>query len=344
MNYFDYQTYQEIFTQTDAWIEAIERANSTPLPNLSEYSYALFTGCGSTYYLATALAVYFQSLTGLPAKAAPASELFLNSSTVITKRGLSTSKKTLLFAFSRSGTTTETIKAVERLKDIGNVDCIVISNYNKLLSTLANVNITIEAGQEKSVAQTRSFSSMYLAGVLSCARLAERNDLVAAVEKLPEVGNRLLLDYDRLARSFGENLALESFFFLGSGLLYGLACEISLKYKEMTLSSSEPFHFLEFRHGPMSMVNEKVGIVGLLSESNIHHESAVLSQMQELGGRVFSLGESGADVVFRSSLPEPVRGILYLPVLQLAAVYRAVKKGLNPDRPKNLSAVVKLEL
>jgi glutamine---fructose-6-phosphate transaminase (isomerizing) len=63
-----------------------------------------------------------------------------------------------------------------------------------------------------------------------------------------------------------------------------------------------------------------------------------------LGATVASLGESDADVEFRSEVPESVRGVLYLPVLQLMAFYRSAAKGLNPDRPNNLTAVVKLDL
>ena len=66
-----------------------------------------------------------------------------------------------------------------------------------------------------------------------------------------------------LAQSIGADLDLDRFYFLGSGPRYGLACELSLKMKEMSLTHSEPFHFMEFRHGPMSMVTESTVIVGL---------------------------------------------------------------------------------
>ena len=46
----------------------------------------------------------------------------------------------------------------------------------------------------------------------------------------------------------------------------------------------------------------------------------------------------------RAIVPESVRGVLYLPVLQLMAFYRSLAKGLNPDRPKNLTAVVQLKM
>ena len=114
--------------------------------------------------------------------------------------------------------------------------------------------------------------------------------------------------------------------------------------KEMTLTHSEPFHFMEFRHGPMSMVTDTTAILGLRSAVNASHEQTVLDDMQKLGGNIFSLAESDADVNFSSGLPEEIRNVLYLPPLQLMAFYRSVAKGLNPDNPQNLTAVVELDL
>jgi glucosamine--fructose-6-phosphate aminotransferase (isomerizing) len=114
--------------------------------------------------------------------------------------------------------------------------------------------------------------------------------------------------------------------------------------KEMTLTYSEPFHFMEFRHGPMSLVTETSMIIGMLSDNNRRHEQAVLDDMARLGGGVLSLGDIDTNVAFNSSLPEPIANVLYLPVLQLMAYYRSIAKGLNPDQPHNLTAVVKLNL
>jgi glutamine---fructose-6-phosphate transaminase (isomerizing) len=261
----------------------------------------------------------------------------LNSQTVLTNQ------KTLLVAISRSGTTTETVKAVEKFKNEKRGDVVVITNYDEALSRSADVNIVIDKGQEESVAQTRSFASMYVAVTMLCAKMAGRDDLVGAMKNLPVIGNLVISKYEAFAKVLGENLAFDRFYFLGSGIRYGLACEVNLKMKEMTLTHSEPFHFLEFRHGPMSMVNQNTVVVGMLSDVNRVHEAKVLEEMKELGGTVASLGEKEADVQFESGIPENVRSVLYLPVLQLMAFYRSLAKGLNPDRPTNLTAVVKLD-
>ena len=338
MNPENYHTYNEITSQTEAWAQALDVVHASHLPKAADYDMVLFTGCGSTYYLSLAAAALYQELTGRAARAVPAGELLLNSQTVV-RDNISH----LLVASSRSGTTTETVKAVEKFKNEKRGDVVVITNYAEVLSRSADVNIVIDKGQEESVAQTRSFASMYVAVTAFCAQMAGRGDLVEALKPLPVIGKLVMSKYEAYAKSLGENLNFDRFYFLGSGLRYGLACEVNLKMKEMTLTHSEPFHFLEFRHGPMSMVNAQAVVVGMLSDSNRMHEMKVLSEMKMLGGTVAGLGESEADVCFESGIPESIRSVLYLPVLQLMAFYRSLAKGLNPDRPTNLTAVVKLD-
>jgi glucosamine--fructose-6-phosphate aminotransferase (isomerizing) len=343
-------TYNEITTQTEAWDQAIEKTLAVSLPRSKDYDQVIFTGCGSTYYLSLAAASLYQELNGCFARAVSGGELLLNSQTVLPVKNDTQQNKTLLVAVSRSGTTTETVRAVEKFKNENRGDVVVISNYEEALSKLGDVNIIIPKGQEESVAQTKSFASMFVAASAFCARMAGRDDLVGAMSLLPEVGQRLIHNYKSAAHEIGENLSFDRFYFLGSGIRYGLACEVNLKMKEMTITHSEPFHFLEFRHGPMSMVNESAVIVGMVSEANFKHEIAVLNEMKTLGGKTIALAESSSgtlsnsDILFASQIPEQVRGVLYLPVLQLMACYRSLAKGLNPDRPTNLTAVVKLNI
>ena len=338
MNPTQYHTYREIVSQPQAWETALDRTRTVDLPAADAFDQVLFTGCGSTYYLSLAAAALFQSVTERPARAAPGGELLLNPQTVLSPG------RTLLVAVSRSGTTTETVKAVESFKAAARGPVVAITNYDSHLAQLVDAAIIIPDGQEKSVAQTRSFASMFVAATVFSLRMAgEQDGLLTAMEALPAVGERLLRDYDSLAREMGENLDFDRFYFLGSGVRYGLASEANLKLKEMTLTHSEPFHFLEFRHGPMSMVNDRSVIVGLLSDKNRRHEQAVLDEMAALRGHILALGEDDASIAFHSGLPELIRNVLYLPPLQLMAFYRALAKGLNPDRPQNLTAVVRLD-
>ena len=101
----------------------------------------------------------------------------------------------------------------------------------------------------------------------------------------------------------------------------------------------------------MSMVSPKTLIVGLLSETALPHEIALLAEMRTLGAKVLAvtpvaLTSECADyqVILPEGFTDMERGGLYLPTLQLLAFYRSLHNGLNPDKPKNLQSVVELEL
>lgn len=337
-------TYTEITSQTVAWAAALRaiRTNRWALQALwaETHDQVLYTGCGSTYCLSLAAAVLAQDSTGVIARALPASELALYPRSSYPRNG----QQTLLIAVSRSGRTTETLRAVEAFREARKGKVIAITNDPQApLVSLSDLAIPIPDGQEKSITETRSFASMLVATTAMSLIFAGRDDLLAALGGLVPAGDRLVRDYEGLARRWGEDGCLAAFYFLGSGPRYGLACEASLKMKEMSLTASEPFHFPEFRHGPQSMVRPDALVVGLLSDATRPHEQAVLREVRDLGGQTLSLGEEEADASFASGLPEAVRDVLYLPILQLMAYYRAVCKGLNPDRPQNLSAFVELE-
>lgn len=338
-----HHTHHEILSQPEAWTAAlaIVRESATSLHNFfrsGQFDALLFTGCGSTYYLALSAAATAQELTRLPAHGLPASEIWLNSHSAYTSNG-----KTLLIAISRSGETTETLRACEAFRARGHGDVLTLTCYpGSALTRLGTLNLILPSGQEESVAQTRAFSTLYLAAVALAALWASRADLLNQLSRLPAVGQSLISNSLILTQTLGKDFSLDRFYFLGSGPRYGLASELSLKMKEMSLSHSEPFHFMEFRHGPKSMVTPSTLIVGLVSESNRAHEMAVLDDMRALGARVVAIGEQVGEVVFNSGVSEAARNVLYLPVGQRLAFERSLHNGLNPDRPNNLDVVVRL--
>jgi glucosamine--fructose-6-phosphate aminotransferase (isomerizing) len=259
--------------------------------------------------------------------------------------------KTLLLVLSRSGKTTETVQAVQLFKARLGTAILSVSCYpNTPLLAESSLSLVATEGQEQSVVQTRSFSSMAIMAQALVNLLTGDAVRFQAMQTLPSIGDRIITNYHKLAKQLGENSQFERFYFLGSGFQYGLACEANLKMKEMSLSVSEAFHFMEFRHGPMSMVNSKTLVVGLLSDSASSYELAVLKEMQALGAQTLLLTDKvttevlPADylVCFESGLPESSRAALYMPVLQLLAYYRALHNGQNPDVPTNLNAVVVL--
>ena len=340
-------TYQEIMSQGKAWEQTLsafdqQRAHLAEL--LSQPREAVvFTGCGSTYYLSLAAAALWQSLTGRFASGVPASELWLFPAAVLT------AKPSLLVAVSRSGETSETLRALQVFRQRSAADILGVTVYAESQLAQSTPHVLVTAGaEEHSVAQTRSFSSMYVLIQAMTAVAAGNLPVLEHLRQLPDCFERLVRAYAPLAKSLADDLNRQHFVFLGSGAYYGLALEAMLKMKEMSLSASEAFHFLEYRHGPKSLVNEHSLVVGLISDASRLEEIKVLREMRSLGARVLALDDSRqgleADdaVELASGLAYLERGALMLPVLQLMAYYRSMANGLNPDMPTNLDAVVRL--
>jgi glucosamine--fructose-6-phosphate aminotransferase (isomerizing) len=340
-------TLEEILSQAQTWQEAWNAVNQEerwPMiveprgPSRRIY----FTGCGSTYYLALAGAAHLRRLAQGHVQAVPASELWLDAGSYF-------QKDDVLIAISRSGTTTETLRAADAFRTMSQGPLISIQcAVSAPLAQKSAMSVVIPGGAERSVAQTRSFASMLVAVAGLNVHWAERDDLIGGFAALPRIGQRVITAGQALAREWGARLEFDRIYFLGSGTRYGLACEASLKMKEMSLSHSEPFHFLEFRHGPKAMVTETTLIVGLVSGYAQAEEERVLREMAGLGAQVIVLGErvspigDGPALSFQSGLPDELQDVLYLPPLQLLAFERALAKGLDPDLPRHLEAVVVL--
>lgn len=337
-------TREEILSQPETWAETLDYLETElpdSLPNLADYDEVVLTGCGSTYFLSIFAARLLRKKTGVICNPVPGSEIWYSG-----EDWIHPSRKTLFIAISRSGRTTETLHALDYFLHKGKGDALAITCYaDSPLAKNVPLAIITSAGMEQSVAQTRSFTNMMWAAM----RLANGRVPTGLGSMVKQAGQKVFDDYQTIAHSIGVDPDLERFFFLGDGPLYGLALEVMLKMKEMSLSYSEAYHFLEFRHGPMSVVNDSSIVIGLTDPQRAGYELPVLQDMRNLGARTLAVGinestPNAVDTLFKldDRIPADWAFPTYLPLIQLIAFERSLSKGLNPDQPENLTAVVEL--
>lgn len=344
-------TYQEIDSQPEVWELTLNKiSNETEALKEKMMSIGnspfVVIGCGSTHYLAMHTASVLRH-NGIFAMHAPSSDLIFFPLSQYPK-GFN------LIPVSRSGTTSETIWAINKYKKedkkgrIINITC----EENTPMTRASDINLVASDAAEKSIAQTRSFTSMILLSQVLTGLLSGNNRILENQKKLPDVLRAVIKKYASLFELLGRDLNFERIFYLGDGPLYGIASEAMLKAKEMSCSWVETYHTLEFRHGPMSLVTDKTLVVGLIMDSMCDAELQVLREMKKLGSRTLAILEcskhvdcTGIDdiVELNSGVNEVDRTALYLPLLQWFAYYRSLQKGLDPDNPTNLSKVVYLE-
>lgn len=343
-------SYREIKTQAESWQGALERTCGAgdrlgAVVTRNAGSPIVFIGCGSTHYLAQFAANCFQHVTGLPCRGLASSELLWQRDAWLTS-----AERPLVVALSRSGETSETVWALEAMRACG-CDTLGIGCYaDSPVGRTVTLMLELPEGREQSYAQTRSFAGMLLAVQMLAARVAENHALQADLLALPALCAELIARAETVARRWGTETSIQRITYLGSGCLYGLANEATVKMKEMSLSVAEGYHFLEFRHGPMALVDQEHLVVGLLSAHMRNQELAVLGDLQERGAKVLAVANGAVaghgfaeSFDLQADVCETACAVLYLPFIQLLAYYRALARGLNPDRPRNVSMAIKLD-
>lgn len=336
----------EILSQTECWANCFADLQQSHAVRevVSQFHSApqwLFIGCGSSYYVALAAAATMKSLTGRMARAIPASEVLLYPELVF-------SGPCVAVLISRSGQTSEVLKAGEVLNERKIPSIAVTCTKGKALEKLASITITLSA-DEQSTVMTRSFTSMLLALQFVAAEIAGNDAFREALIAMPALAADALKPVPAKVLEFVNGHTFKDYVCLGQGPYYGLACEYALKVMEMSVSTAEVFHSLEFRHGPKSIVTPQTLLVFLISEHGYQAECDLLEEMKALGGTTLVVANqanprvrASADLLLELSLklPELARLAPSLIPGQLLGLQTGLKKGLNPDTPRNLSRSV----
>lgn len=342
----------EVLSQPECWSASLEDlARSKTLQTIARQFSGptdwLFIGCGSSYYVALSAAATMSRLTNLRARALPASEVLLHLDLV-----LAGTDNCVPVLISRSGLTSEVVATAELLKARGIPSVAITCATGQPLAELASETILLSRADEKSTVMTRSFSSMLLALQALAAVVAGDPGFLNSLSAMAQAAAPLLQELPARLRGFISNRDFNDYVYLGQGPFYGLACEGALKVTEMSVSYAQSFHTLEFRHGPKSIVGPETLLVFLLSESGQQAECEALQEMKSLGATTLTVCNrldptirAASDLVVELQLdvPEFARLAPYLFVGQLLGLFTGLKKGLDPDSPRNLSRVVLLE-
>jgi glucosamine--fructose-6-phosphate aminotransferase (isomerizing) len=344
-------TIAEILSEPATWKACLQRVEGTgELRSLStrllQQVEWVFIGCGSSFYLAQAAAASWSILTGDKSRAIPASEIMLFP------QSLPIPCQPVLI--SRSGHTSEAVEAAEYLERAQNLRTLAITcGRDAPIQKVTSHCIVLPDADEKSTVMTRSFTSMLL--VLQClaaVRANRRDFLEAAVQLAEQMPTRLDGIHETVKGLLAERGTFADYVFLGQGPFFGIAQESMLKVKEMSCSYAQSFHTLEFRHGPKAIVSPETLITFILSESGFDAEVAVLEEIKKLGGSTLVVVNAANAAVRRSAdylvelglnVPEVARTAASVVTGQLLGFYTGIKKGLNPDEPRNLTRVVMLE-
>ncbi|MFS4104844.1 MULTISPECIES: SIS domain-containing protein [unclassified Streptomyces] len=283
----------ELTSQPECWTRvAADAAGHGPaLPAPGER--VAIVGCGTSYFMAQAAAALREGAGQGETDAFAASEF---------PHGRAYDR---VLALTRSGTTTEVLDLLRKVAG-GTRTTAVTADPDTPVMEAADDVVVLDYADERSVVQTR-FATTAL--TLLRAHLGLHSDAVVADARTA------------LAEPLPEGLVeCGQFTFLGRGWTVGLANEAGLKMREASLSWTEAYPAMEYRHGPISITTEGTAtwMLGPAPEG-------LAQQVRATGGLWV---EGGLD-----PLAELVRA-------QRLAVAVAAARGLDPDQPRHLTRSV----
>ena len=263
----------------------------------------------------------------------------------------------LLVAISQSGESTDTNLVLEQGRAQGAVTVGITNEPASSLARLAEHVFLVRAGKERSVAATKTYTGQLLILYLLAWALGAAVKLTD-LERLPEWSQAALELEPEIAACSERYRFMHETVVVGRGLNYANAFEFALKLMETCYVVAERFSSADFLHGPIAMVEASFPVF-LFAPSGVTWPAmrGTLEKLRQLkaetlvftdAGHRGALREAGRSIAVpvklgrRGTAPEELyTPIPYIIPAQLFAACLAQQKGLDPDRPRNLTKVTR---
>ena len=326
---------KEIFEQLSIW-KALPKSLFQNIKEVTEdlrkMERIYFIGSGSSYHVSLYGAMLLRSI---------GKEAFAIQPQDIPNFKHILKRKDIVIAISQSGETADMIYYLKQITEIRKIGIINVEHSN--LANVVNTLIPMSVGAERAVAATKSVSnsliivvSLYLllldspASLDMDARLLDLNKFNLVV---PSIENKI--------REIAELLKDEQHMFItGTDKEYILAMEGALKIKEVTYIHAEALDLVSLKHGPLALVQKGTKVIVITGHDDY---SRNIEELKARGAVIIGIAEEklkNFDYYIRT-VPAGVFSFApILFILQILSYEIAVKKGINPDKPRNLAKSV----
>ena len=263
-------------------------------------------------------------------------------------------ENTLYIFITQSGETSDTLKAVERVKAESNLPTLCVTNVeNSTIWKTCDYQVACHAGVEKGIAATKSFTAQMLCLILVSLKLIENinsddtsKELLNSLFDLSNVIEKTL-EKREVIKKVAKHLSKEKLIVLtAEGISYSLAKEGALKIKETSYKNISASILGEFMHGHVAVLNNKGTLIfisaGKISERAINNLNNI---KRDYKSTIIIIGDNDSrvksdyniDIECKNELQQYFANVV---VLQILALEIALKLKRNVDSPKGLHKIV----
>lgn len=285
----------------------------------------------------------FQIACGIPTALASPS-VFTLYKTPISLRNV------LVIGISQSGEVPDVVETIKKSRAYGARTLAITNNPKSALAKEAQFVVSCMAGEEKSVAATKTYTTQLVSLMAIAALMNKDKKLENELRRLPAAMSSLMPVVESEVKGVVERYTfMERMFVLGRGLSYSIAMETALKLKETCYVMAEPFSGADFLHGPIAVLEKGFPVMlYMIPDSTYKVMEELFGLLKKRGADIMVICPkdktfSGAVCVHLPDvgLPFWMLPVLYVVAGQFFSFFLSLLKGYNPDRPRGLKKITK---
>jgi glucosamine--fructose-6-phosphate aminotransferase (isomerizing) len=255
----------------------------------------------------------------------------------------------LVVGVSQSGRSPDVVGVIEAARGQGAPTLAITNAPDSPLAEAAEYVLDLAAGEEWSVAATKTYTAELLAvAMLSAALDGDGTAASSELAVVPDAVAAALETEDEAARIAADQVALDRAVVLGRGFGLATAREWSLKLKEVAQFWADPYSVADFAHGPVTLLAPGSAVFASVSAGPARDAllTPLRALIRDVGADALVLSDDAeARSLGRWALPVPgglaewLGPIAAIVPAQLHAVHLALARGLDPERPRGLRKV-----
>ncbi|HUT81394.1 MAG TPA: glutamine--fructose-6-phosphate transaminase (isomerizing) [Candidatus Bathyarchaeia archaeon] len=357
---YDYFLTKEIHEQVEATEKLAFGLESDVLDDivekLVEAEIVFLVGCGSSFNACNVGSYYLNNIASVLSIPVIGGRFFEEY------KKYEPNDKTVILCVSQSGETKDIINTINFAKPKGYHILGMINVPGSTVERMSEAFAYIGAGIERSVPATKTYTNQVVLFLILAARVGHKKGILSdkqfellkkEIHNLSNLVDKTINDSDEIAKKLAKELVKnKAMSLLGYGITNGVAMEGALKIREINYISAEAMYSSEFKHGPLSIVEEGYPVIYVVAPEDKYYVTSHISEVECRDGRPIVIGEhiDGLDkhvkqedyfeIPKSSQLISPILAVI---PLQLLALYMSIERGIDPDYPRNLSKTLTVD-
>jgi glucosamine--fructose-6-phosphate aminotransferase (isomerizing) len=257
-------------------------------------------------------------------------------------------RNALVVGVSQSGQSPDIVSVLEEGR---RQDCLTLAITNipeSPLAKAADFVLDIQAGPEKAVAATKTYTTELMAIAMLSAALANSDEQWRQLASVPEWARYVLKLDEDIAQMTQRYRYMNQCVVLGRGFNYATAYEWALKLKELTYIIAEPYSSADFQHGPIAMVEGGFPVMAVAPRGKVHESMRdMLTRLRRdknaelvlISDDADSLALAQSPIQLPPQIPEWLTPLVGIIPAQLFACHLTTVKGYDTEKPRNITKV-----